>query len=95
MAVPRAPLPASDATVSLYLQSVVNQAKTVKAASATIAFYQRVNLFDYGLTQCPVVCLVHSAAMLRFGLTPKNRKEPFMWADVVLFTEAYGVRSLG
>ena len=28
LAVPRAPLPASDATVSLYLQSVVNRAKT-------------------------------------------------------------------
>ena len=42
LAIPRAPLPASDATVALYLQSVVNRAKTfapVKAASAAIAFY--------------------------------------------------------
>ncbi len=51
LAVPRAPLPASDATVALYLQSVVNRTKPfapVKAVSATIAFYQRVNLFDQG-----------------------------------------------
>ncbi len=42
LAVPRAPLPASDASVALYLQSVVNRARTVapvKAASAAIAFY--------------------------------------------------------
>ncbi len=98
MAVPRAPLPASDATVALYLHSVVNRAKTfvpVKAASAAIAFYQWVNLFDHGPTQCPAVCLARNAAMQGFGLTPKNRKEPFVRADIVFFTEAYGVRSLG
>ncbi len=84
--------------MALYLQPMVNRAKTfapVKVASAAIAFYQRCNLFDHGPTQCPVVCLVRNAAMRRFGLTPKNRKEPFVWADVVLFTEAYGARSLG
>ncbi len=97
LAVPRAPLPASDDTVALYLQSVVNRVKTfapVKATSAAIAFYHRVNLFNHGLTHCPAVCLVRNAAMRRFGLTPKNQKETFVWADVVHFTEAYGVRSL-
>jgi hypothetical protein len=92
LAVPRAPLPASDATVSLYLQSVVNRAKTfapVKASSAAIAFFQRVNLFDHEPTQCPAARLVRNAAMRRFGLTPKNRKEPFEWVNVVLFAEAY------
>ncbi len=77
---------------------MVNRAKTfapIKTASATIGFYQRVNLFDHGLTECPAVCLFRNAAMRRFGMTPKNRKEPFVWADVVLFTEAYGVRSMG
>jgi hypothetical protein len=42
LAEPRVPLPASDATVALYLQSVANAAKTfapVKAASSAIAFY--------------------------------------------------------
>ncbi len=41
---PRVPLPASDALVVLYLQSVVNDAKSfapVKAASAAIAFFRR------------------------------------------------------
>ena len=40
--VPRVPLPVADGTVAMYLQSVVNGAKTfapVKAASAAIAFY--------------------------------------------------------
>ncbi len=98
MAFTRAPLSASDATVALNLQSVVIRAKTfapVKAASATMVFYPRVKNFDHGPTQCPADCLVRNAAMRRFGLTPKNRKEPFVWADVVLFTEAYAVRSLG
>ena len=42
---PRASLPASEATVALYLQSVMNNAKTiapVKAASAAIAFFQKI-----------------------------------------------------
>jgi hypothetical protein len=33
--------------------------------------------------------------MRRFGLNPKNRKEPFEWDNVVLFAEAYGVRQQG
>jgi len=39
---PRVSLPASDATVALYMQSVMNNVKTfalVKAASAAIAFF--------------------------------------------------------
>jgi hypothetical protein len=33
--------------------------------------------------------------MRKFGLNPKNRKEPFEWENVVLFAEAYGVRHQG
>jgi hypothetical protein len=47
--VPRVPLLAVDGTMAMYLQSVVNGAKTfapVKAASAAIAFYQKINLFS-------------------------------------------------
>ena len=33
--------------------------------------------------------------MKKFGLNPKNWKEPFEWDSVVLFTEAYGVRQHG
>ncbi len=41
---PRVPLPASNALLALYLQSVVNDAKSfapVKAVSAAIAFFKR------------------------------------------------------
>jgi hypothetical protein len=67
----------------------------VKAASAAIAFFQKINLFDHDPTQAPAVCLVRSAATRKFGLTPKNPKDPFEWSHVVSFAEAYGVRHQG
>jgi hypothetical protein len=45
---PRIMMPATDISVALYLLSVMNNAKTfrpVKAASAAIAFYQKINIF--------------------------------------------------
>jgi len=90
----RCPLPASDITVALYLQSVADGAKSfapVKSHSAAIAFFQKVNLFNHLPTQSPAVCMVRQAAMRKFGLSPKNRKAPFKWADIVMFTTAYGV----
>jgi hypothetical protein len=95
---PRASLPASDATMALYMQSVMNNAKTfapVKAASAAIAFFQKTNLFAHEPTQSPAACLVRSTAMRKFGLNAKNRKKPFEWDRVVDFAEAYGVRHQG
>ena len=83
----------------MYLQSAVaNGAKKfepVKTASATIAFYQKINLFSHEPTRSSAVCLVRGAAIRRFGLSPKNRKEPFEWAQVVKFAEAYGSRQQG
>ncbi len=38
---------------------------------------------------------MRNAAMRKFGLNPKFRKEPFEWDNVVLFAEAYGVRQQG
>ncbi len=73
----------------------MNDARTfapVKAASAAIAFYQKINLFDHEPMQSPVVCPVRSAAMRRFGLNAKNRKDPFEWDHVVGFADTYGVR---
>jgi len=93
---PRVTLPASDSSVAMYLHSVMNNAKTsglVKAASAAIAFYQKINLFAH--EPSPAVCIVRSAAMRKFGLNAKNRKEPFEWDDVVCFAVAYGVRQQG
>jgi hypothetical protein len=66
----------------------MNGAKTsapVKAASASIAFYQKINLFNHEPTQSPANCLVRSAAMTRFGLNAKNCKEPFEWDHVADF----------
>jgi hypothetical protein len=54
-------LQAADATVALYLQSVVNRAKTfapAKAASAVIAYYQKINHFNHEPTQSPAVHIV-------------------------------------
>jgi hypothetical protein len=64
----------------MYLKSVANYDKTfapVKAASSTIAFYQKINLFIYEPTQSPAVYIVRSVATSRFGLKTVNRKEPF------------------
>ena len=55
---PRVTMPLANATVALYLQSVVNRANTfatVKAASAAIAFYQDIILFNHEPTQSPAV----------------------------------------
>jgi hypothetical protein len=98
LAEPRASLPASDATVTLYLQSVINGAKTfapVKAASATIAFYQKNILFSHEPMRSLVACMMRSAATQRFGPNEKIRKEPFEWGQVVNFAEACGVRHQG
>ncbi len=76
-----------------HIQSVENNAKTfamVKAASAASAFYQKINLFSHEPASSPAACLVREAAIRRFGLNPKNRKEPFEWAQVVKLAEAYG-----
>ncbi len=72
---------------------MVNGAKTflpVKAASSVIAFYQKINIFSHEPAHSPAVCLVREVAIRRFGLNAKNRKEPFEWAQVVEFVEAYG-----
>ena len=36
--------------------------------------------------------MVRQAASRKFGLTPKGRKDPFQWAQVVTFALEYGVR---
>ena len=63
----------------------------VKSASAMIAFFQKVNMFDHLPTQSLAVDMVRQATARRFGLTPKGRKEPFTWSQVGAFAEAYGV----
>ena len=98
LARPRCPLPADDFTVALYLQSVVERSKSfalVKSASAAIDFFQKVNLFNHLPTHSLVVGMVRQAAARKFGLTPKGRKEPSQWAQVVAFAQAYVVQHQG
>jgi hypothetical protein len=94
LAEPRVSLPASDATVALYLQSVMNGVKTfapVKATPTAIDFYQKISLFNHESTQSQVACQGRSAATQRFGWNAKKSKEPFDWDQVVEFALAYGV----
>ena len=80
------------------MQSVMISAKIfapVKAASAAIALFQKINLFDHEPTQSPAACLVRSAAMRKLGLNAKNHKEPFERDQVLDLGEAYGVRHHG
>jgi len=39
--------------------------------------------------------MVRQAATRKFGLSPKNRKAPFKWAEVVMFATTYGVLHQG
>ena len=69
----------------------MNTAKTfalMKAASAAIAFYRKIDLFDHEPTQSPAVYVVRGAAMRKFGLNSKNQKKPFKWGKIVDFAEA-------
>jgi len=39
--------------------------------------------------------MVRQAAARNFGLNPKGRKEPFQWAQVVAFAQAYASQHQG
>ncbi len=67
----------------------------MKATSAAIAFYQKINLFAHESTQSPTVCIIRNAAMRKFGLDAKSQKETFEWDDVVNFAVAFGIRQQG
>ncbi len=80
MVVPRCPLPSSELTVVLFLQTVVEKSKSyghVKSHSAAITLYQKVNLFGHLPTRSLAVNMVRQAVAKRFGLGTSNRKEPF------------------
>jgi hypothetical protein len=67
----------------------------VKSASAAIAFFQKVILYNHLPNQSPAVSMVRQAATRKFGFTPKGKKEPFQWTQVVSFALAYGVHNQG
>jgi hypothetical protein len=67
----------------------------VKSASAAIAFFQKVNMYNHLPTQSPAVSMVRQAATRKFALTPKGRKDPFQWTQVVSFALVYGMHNQG
>ena len=80
----RRPLPADDLAVALYLQSFMDNANsfsTIKSASASIAFFHKINLYTNHPTMAPEVCMVRTAAARKFGLSAKRFKEPFLWSQ--------------
>ena len=80
LVVPRFPLPTSEMTVALYLRSVVERSKSyapVKSHSASISFYQKVNMFGHLPTRPPAVNMVRHDAAKHFGLGTRDRKELF------------------
>ncbi len=98
LARPRATLRAEDITVAMYLQVVMDRAKTfapIKSASAAIAFHQKVNLYRRNPTMAPEACMVRRATAKNFGLSPLGRKAPFLLAHLMLFFDAYGVSEQG
>ncbi len=84
--------------MALYMQSLMNSANsfsTIKSASASIAFFHKINLFTNHPAMASEVCMLRKAAARKFGLSPKQAKEPFMWMDLVDFALLYGVHSQG
>ena len=83
------PLPPVNSREVLYF-------RPVQSASAAIAFFHKVNLYSHLPTQSPVVgIMVRRATTRKFGLTPKGRKEPFRYTQVVSLALAYGVHNQG
>ncbi len=72
-----------------------NSFSTIKSASASIAFFHKINLFTNQPTMAPEVCMVRTTAARKFGLSPKRVKEPFMWKDLVNFALLCGVNNQG
>jgi hypothetical protein len=94
---PRRPLPAEDITVALYFQSLLDKANpfsTTKSASASIAFFHKINVFANHPTIAPEFCMVRTAAG-KFGLSAKRVKEPFLWSQLVEFASLYGNQNQG
>ena len=95
---PRRPLPADDLTIALYFQSLMGKANSfsaMKRASACIAFFHKINLLNNHLTMAPKVCMVRTATAIKFGLSAKRVKEPFLWFQLVDFAALYGSQNQG
>jgi hypothetical protein len=96
--IPRRLLSAEDLTFALYSQSLMDNANsfpTIKSTSASIAFFHKINLYTNHLTMASEVCMMRTAAAIKFGLSAKRVKEPFLWSQLVGFASLYGNQNQG
>jgi len=80
----RRPLPADDLTFVLHFQSLMDNANsfsTIKRASASIAFFHKINVFTIHPTVAPEVCMARTTAARKFGLSAKRAKEHFFGSN--------------
>jgi hypothetical protein len=78
----RRSLPADGITVALYLQSLMDSANSffiIKSASASIAFFHKINLFTNHPTGALGVCMVRTTSARKFVLSTKRVKSAFLW----------------
>jgi hypothetical protein len=73
----------------------VNLVSTVKSASASIAFFHKINLFTNQPTMAPEVCMVRTAAARKFSLSALRVKESFLWFQLVDYVLLYGNQNQG
>ena len=67
----------------------------IKSASASIAFFHKINLFTNHPTGAPEVCMMRTTTARKIGLSPKRVKESFLWLNLVDFALLYGIHSQG
>ena len=72
-----------------------NSFSTVKSASASIAFFHKINIFTNHPTMAPEVYMVRTAAARKFDLSTKRVKEPFLWFQLVDFALLYDNQNQG
>jgi hypothetical protein len=60
-----------------------NSFSTIKSASASIAFFHKINIFANHSTMALEVCMVRTAAARKFGLSAIRVKDPFLWFQLV------------
>jgi hypothetical protein len=85
---PHKPLPVDDLTFALYFQSLMDNANlfsTIKSASASTAFFHKINVFTKHPTMAPKVCMVRTTAATKFGLSAKKFKEPIFLFQLMVF----------
>jgi len=72
-----------------------NSLSTIKSASAAIAFFRKINLFNFLPTLAPKECMMRTTTARKFGLSAKRVKDPFLWFQLVDFAILYAIYNQG